>query len=428
MAELEVNRDNRKVWEFNKGEWTEAYVFLRLLGDGRLYGASAELVKDEQTYIDIINIIRDEPDKCIIFERFIIDEVAYVQSSMGDEKLKIITAPEMTEKATFLYAQIKRVSAGKRKVMVPEIQEYLEGLCFNSPKANLSKRAKEKYGDKTDIIITTEDSFDHVRTVGGFSIKSHLGSSPTLFNSSTTSGFVYKVVGCDEDGMYRLNYKEDFLKIIKAIKEDYSLEYAGCRNEIFEQNIRVVDSRMDEILQNAMLMNVGYIEGLNSTKIPEMCDAISKLNPIGVRNPDIFYPAKMKALLFASFAGMTASTEWNGRKKLAGGYIDVDRNGEMLYYRAISDDIFENYLFQHTYIDRPDRGPNCTLAVETAKARFDENRVLTEEEISNILFKEEVNSQGEVEKKKRNKKEDFGYVYKNGEEFYIVINFKIRFR
>ena len=43
------------VWEFNRGEWTEAYVFLRLLGDGRIYGASANLVKDELTYIDIIN-------------------------------------------------------------------------------------------------------------------------------------------------------------------------------------------------------------------------------------------------------------------------------------------------------------------------------------------------------------------------------------
>lgn len=49
------------VWEFNRGEWTEAYVFLRLLGEGRIYGASADLVKDEKTYIDIVNIIRAEP-------------------------------------------------------------------------------------------------------------------------------------------------------------------------------------------------------------------------------------------------------------------------------------------------------------------------------------------------------------------------------
>ena len=417
------------MWEFNRGEWTEAYVFLRLLGDGRIYGASAELVKDELTYIDIINIIRDEPDKCIIFERFIKDEVAYVQSIKGDEKLKIITAPELTEKASFLYEQIKKVTAGDRKIVVPEIQDYLEGLSIDSPKANLSERAKEMYGAKTDIIVTTEDSFDHVRTIGGFSIKSHIGSSPTLFNSSQSSGFVYKIIGCDVDGMHSLNYEEGFLDIISAIKKKYTLEYVGCRNEIFDQNIRVVDSRMDEIWQNAILMQVGYLDGGNSTNIPEISKALANNNPIGVRNPNVFYEAKLKAFLFASFAGMTASTEWNGRKKLTGGYIDVDREGDLLYYRAISDDIFENYLFKHTYVDRPDRGYKKDLAVAEAKAAIDENRCLTDEEIYRIEYSEKIDKKTKEKKSVKNqKKGDFGYVYQDGEDFYIVINFQIRFR
>ena len=253
-------------------------------------------------------------------------------------------------------------------------------------------------------------------------IKSHIGSSPTLFNSSQSSGFVYKIVGCDVDGMHCLNYKEGFLDIISAIKNQYSLEYAGCRNEIFEQNIRVVDSRMDEILQNAILMQVGYLDGLDSTSIPEISKALATLNPIGVRNPEVFYEAKLKAFLFASFAGMTASTEWNGRKKLTGGYIDVDRDGELLYYRAISDDIFENYLFKHTYVDRPDRGVSKALAVAEAKVAVDENRELTDVEKNKVIYKN-----GESGPK-NSKKGDFGYVYQEGDDFYIVINFQVRFR
>ena len=105
---------------------------------------------------------------------------------------------------------------------------------------------------------------------------------------------MYKIVGCDVDGMHFLNYKDGFLDIISAIKEQYSLEYIGCRNEIFEQNIRVVDSRMDEILQNAILMQVGYLDGLDSTSIPEISKALATLNPIGVRNPEVFYEAKLK--------------------------------------------------------------------------------------------------------------------------------------
>lgn len=172
------------VWEFNRGEWTEAYVFLRLLGEGRIYGASAELVKDEATYIDIVNIIRDEPDRMLIFERFVKDEIAYVQLFKDNDTLKIVTAPEFNDKADYLYRRLKELGTGKRKIDIPEIQEYLENLNINTPKANLSSAAKKKYGKKTDIIITSEDSLDHAKATRGFSIKSHIGSSPTLFNSS----------------------------------------------------------------------------------------------------------------------------------------------------------------------------------------------------------------------------------------------------
>ena len=315
---------------------------------------------------------------------------------------------------------VKEYGITSYETQVAILSHYLHSI--DSPKAYLSEKAKERYGAKTDIIVTTEDSFDHVRTVGGFSIKSHIGSSPTLFNCSSTSGFVYRVVGCNEEGMHLLNYKGGFLDIIKSIKETYSLEYAGCRNPIFEQNIRMIDWRMDDILSHAMLMIAGYQEGLGTSAMVDVCKALAAQNPLGARNPDFFYETKLKCFLFASFAGMTATKEWNGRKKLTGGYIDVDREGELLYYRAISDDIFENYLFRHTYFDRPDRGANKELAVEEAKAFVDENRHLTKEERNALIYKDGVSGM------KNNKKGDFGYVYRNGEEYFIDINFQIRFR
>lgn len=119
---------------------------------------------------------------------------------------------------------------------------------------------------------------------------------------------------------------------------------------------------------------------------------------------------------------MTASTEWNGRKKLTGGYIDVDKDGGLLYYRAISDDVFENYLFKHTFIDRPDRGVNKALAVEEAKVRIEKQRGLTVDERNRIVYKNGKDGT------KNSKKGDFGYVYQDGGNFYIVVNFQIRFR
>ena len=101
------------VWQFNRGEWTEAYVFMRLLGDGRIYGASSELTRDDSTYIDIINIIRDEPDKLLIFERFIEANIAYVKASKDGESIKVVTAPELSEYARVLYENIKQLKASR---------------------------------------------------------------------------------------------------------------------------------------------------------------------------------------------------------------------------------------------------------------------------------------------------------------------------
>lgn len=407
------------VWKFNKGEWTEAYVFLRLLGDGRIYGASTELTKDEATYIDIINIIRDEPNKMLIFERFIDENMAYVRASKDGVSINVVTAPEFTQYAQVLYNKIKEFKAN-HVVCITEVQEYLESLGIDSPKANLSDSAKEKYGSKTDVIITSEDSLDHSRTTGGFSIKSHIGSPATLFNSSQTSGFTFEVVGCDERGMHEINAKDAFLSIMKDIKDRYSLEYAGCRNETFEQNISIVDSRMEEVLSTAVLVHASYY-GVCNSDVKAICNKVIELNPINVRNPQIFYPVKFKEFLFDAFAGLTASSIWNGRKRLTGGYIDVSRSGEMLYYRAISDDIFGNYLFENTYFDRPDRGLQKDLAVAKAQA-YQEGKILSEIEKNAYIYKN-----GESGKKKA-KKGNFGYVYSKGGKFFIDINFQIRFR
>ena len=407
------------VWKFNRGEWTEAYVFMRLLGDGRIYGASSELTKDDSTYIDIIKIIRDEPDKMLIFERFVEANFSYVKASKDGECIKVVTAPDLSKYAQVLYDNIKNLTA-KRGTSVVEVQNYLESLGIDSPKANLSESAKEKYGAKTDVIITSQDSLDHSQTTEGFSVKSHIGSSATLFNCSQTSGFTFEVVGCDEKGMHELNAKDAFLSIMKDIKDRFSLEYIGCRNEAFEQNIAIVDSRMEEILSEAVLVQALYYGDCNSD-VKDVCNKVVELNPIKIKNPQVFYPAKFKDFLFASFAGMTASSIWNGRKRLTGGYIDVSRSGEMLYYRAMSDDIFGNYLFENTYFDRPDRGILKDLAVAKAKA-YQEGRNISERERNSYIYKN-----GESGAKKY-KKGDFGYVYSKDNKYFIDLNFQIRFR
>ena len=57
-----------------------------------------------------------------------------------------------------------------------------------------------------------------------------------------------------------------------------------------------------------------------------------------------------------------------------------------------------------------------------AKVVVEESRNLTDTERNKVLYKDGVSGI------KNNKKGDWGYVYQEGEDFFIVINFQIRFR
>ncbi len=177
---------------------------------------------------------------------------------------------------------------------------------------------------------------------------------------------------------------------------------------------------MEEILSAAVLVQASY-HGNCSADVKDVCDKVVELNPVGVKNPMAFYLAKFKDFLFDSFASLTASSVWNGRKRLTGGYIDVSQNGDMLYYRAMSDDIFGNYLFENTYFDRPDRGMMKDLAVAKAKAHLSGKELTRDEELA-YIFK---NGKSGT---KKSKKGDFGYIYERNGRYLIDLNFQIRFR
>lgn len=406
------------MWEFNYGEWTEAYVFLRLLGNGRIYAADRDFNRDENVYIDILNIIRHEKDHILKFSR----ELESVCATDNDVVFRVLGFSELTEKADFLYDAIKSVTSADRKFSVVEIEEYLSDLRFSQPKVpKLPKEIEEEYGKKTDIIITMQDSSDNAVSTTGFSIKSHLGSPSTLFNSALASNFIYEIVGCDDDEMYEINGNQISSEIgmFEYIKNNpnLSLDFKGT-SEAFNDNLDFIELKMPEILSCAILTQIGYYDRAVSNKTKDIVYKLAQMNPVGVRRPETWYEAKIKDFLYASFSGLTASEPWDGRKKLSGGYIDVALNGEMLYYRAVSDDIFNTFLYEHTFFDRPSRGVNKDKAKVIAKAYL-EGRDVTDEEMTEATIKNG---------KPKPKKGDWGYVFKGEDgKYYISVNFQIRF-
>ena len=406
------------MWEFNYGEWTEAYVFLRLLSNGRVYAADRNFERDENVYIDILNIIRYEKEHILEFQR----ELESVTASDNGAVFKVLTYSELVDKADYLYNAVKNIVSRDRKFSVPEIEDYLTELRFSQPKVpKLPKDIEATYGKKTDIIITLQDSSDRAVSATGFSIKSHLGSSSSLFNSAMASNFLYEIIGCDEKEMYEINgkYISSELGMIEYIKNNpaLTLEFRGVSDE-FRDNLDFVELKMPEILSCAILTQIGYYDRANSNKTRDIIEKVAQKNPVGVRRPETWYEAKMKDFLYASFSGLTATEPWDGRRKLSGGYIDVSPSGQMLYYRAVSDDVFNTFLYEHTFIDRPSRGVEKDKAKVIAQAYL-EGRDVTDDEWRDATIKNG---------KPKAKKGDWGYVYRGEDgKYYLKINFQIRF-
>ena len=44
----------------NKGEWSEIYIFLKLLHDGRVYAADKDMNRLATVYLNILKILREE--------------------------------------------------------------------------------------------------------------------------------------------------------------------------------------------------------------------------------------------------------------------------------------------------------------------------------------------------------------------------------
>lgn len=406
-----------KIWAFNKGEWAEAYVFMKLLGVGRVYGADSELKRNENVFIDIINVLRFQDSKVFKYERS--DE--NVSGFIEDECFYVITAPSLERQADYLFKRIMSTEAGKRKLEDIESQRFLEEIGFTTPKqSSIPKEYQDRFGKKTDIILTSSDSRDKTISQEGYSIKSHLGSCPTLFNAAVSSGLIYEIVGCTEDDMNEINAKDKFTLMLSCIEEKgLEIKFVKARSETFATNVSYTDSMMIHILDALLRLQTGIIPGAKSLSSEDLVDELVNINPLNVPVPKYFYPAKVKQFHFDAFAGMTASVPWDGRKRLTGGYIDVGKDGELLYYRAVSDDVFMSYLHKHLKFDRPDRGVNKEIAVAKAKARI-EGRDLSPEELHSIMYDE----QGQ----KKAVKGDWGYIYKDADKYYMVLNFQTRFR
>lgn len=321
----------------NKGEWSEIYTLLKIISDGDLYIGDGDLRKVENLIYPIIKILREESNGT--FEYSFQSDLVIIRGGTEEFKIPIRT---FKEKSIYLLEYIKNHSSSS--FSVPIIENFINSFNCNSLKAKSSV--------KSDIKIIIHDQKTGQTPVLGFSIKSQLGSPSTLLNAGKTTNFIYEISNASltENQIENVNNISTSSKIKDRIKQislyNGRLNFLKTESAIFENNLTLIDSGLPIILSEMLKLFFSS----EFSRIKELVEEISKLNPIGFNQETNhpFYSYKIKRFLSDIALGMMPSVVWTGQLDTTGGYLVVKEDGEVLCYHIFNRNEFEDYLYNNT--------------------------------------------------------------------------------
>lgn len=326
----------------NKGEWSEVYVFLKLLADGRLNAADANLNAIPNVYYPIIKIIRQEQHCSREYQ--LNGNIKIVDGSNGKEILNI-PIEQFVIRSQQLFHEL-RIAVG-RSFGFADIEEFLQSIDINSLTALRT--------DKSDIKVVVHDLNTGLQPQLGFSIKSMLGGNSTLFNPGNTTNFIYEIIGDGELNIDEINSITATPKIanrIYAIRNNgFKLNFTGIQSTTLQLNLQLIDSDLPQILAELLLLKYST-PGL--ALLAPTLDQLTINNPLNfdLSQGHPFYEYKIKNFLTDSALGMTPGRMWTGQYDATGGIIIVKENGELVCYHIYNRNEFQNYLLNNTRLEQ----------------------------------------------------------------------------
>ena len=324
----------------NKWEWSEVYALLRILADVKVYAADSELNNLEDVYLPIIKSIREEI-KSEIKEYTAVEMISiYINGA----KAKELPATELESESVNLLNEFNSKDSNGA-FSVESTQNFRDKiLCYKLFTPAI---------DKNDIMVKIIDTDTVYSQTMGSSMKSELGSYHTLMNAGKTTNFIYRIVQNQSDliretnEIYKVtgekNHTDVRGRINKIIKENGTLEYRKMNNQVFEDNLVLIDSNMDKIIAETLLYF--YKDGISNCN--EMVEKLEQENPMNYGNVNA-YRYKFKKFLTAVALGMKPAKVWDGLDEVTGGYIVVTKEGNVLSYHIYNRNYFEEYLLNNT--------------------------------------------------------------------------------
>lgn len=318
---------------YNKGEWAELFVLAHLLCEGEV--TVGKYSPNESTRkLQVLGISRGSKTH----NDFAL-EGDYVL--IGDSK-KTVARSEI---CALVRSLLPAIQVGKWVFSANEGDQLLDLLSISQLKTG---------GEKSDLYLNVLDPLSGATGLQGFTIKSFVGSSPTLLNAGLATNFTFQLSpGITPTDVSRLNA----LPIREMCRELVDLGHKFQliqHHAVFGANLSVLDSRMIEVISHGILAAYSMRCG-REAGVGQITDYLAATNPMGVANPDVFYHHKLKGLLEAVTYGMVPSKKWDGKRTAQGGLLIVEKSGELTCIPAGSSDEHREYLLQSTKFETPSR-------------------------------------------------------------------------
>jgi hypothetical protein len=323
----------------NRGEWSELFVLVNLLSSGELNYGSSE------------NDLTHKAFPVISVNRKIAGIDHEFRIANGTIEIVVDKNQKIATKITQEYL------AGQSKILLEQIKDG-KGRAFVVSSANeiMSKLGIEKatgIKGKDDLRVTIYDPRTKQQNSQGFSIKSFLGSNPSILNASRVTNIEFTVRGRLSDSkITELNKLGPVSLVSNLLSSGHDLTLSNI-DKRFAENLEMIDSEMVSLVGEIVIASY---EG-NGRTMPDIVRQLTFKNPLkySSRNSESRYTHKIKDLLEAVALGMRPSEPWSGEMEAEGGNLIVASDGKILCHHALDKDSLRNYLFSNTYIDTPSR-------------------------------------------------------------------------
>jgi len=344
----------------NKGEWSEPYVVLKLLADGRLSQADKDMLPSADDFSNVLEVIRGDTAGSLS------DDGAVVFTFVDAHGQQHNLHTNQTRLALQASRLFKSICAIREKKGAFELKQEEGDLKFLGFRRLTNPAPKSLKTTKRDLNLRLKSPKTGVATLG-FSVKSEIGAPPTLLNASEPTNIIYRVRGLTKAKIDAINAMSGPRKIMdrcRAILQNAeSIEYEAYHSSIFADNLEVVDSALPKML--ADLVKVHYFQQIlaprnskklgvfrESDKLSSAVELLSKSEPYASKCRKNFCEIKVKRFLRSCALGMMPSEEWNGKDDASGGYIVVLPDGRLVALYVYNTNLFEKYLYESTIFER----------------------------------------------------------------------------